>query len=157
MAETVHLTLKLNGNVVQGDSTQTSLGRENTIECLSYEESASSGDKKAQGSVRQGPITIRKRADRSTPLLEKALFNNERADGIFRFYRPDPAGDGSTQQFLTIELTNARISSIRRVSPYTIDPETASEPVCEEVTFTVNNVRWTYEANGTSFSSNGAP
>ena len=38
MAETVHLKLKANGSDIQGDSTQSSLGRENTIECISYEQ-----------------------------------------------------------------------------------------------------------------------
>ena len=34
MAETVHLYLKANGADVKGESTQHSLGRENSIECV---------------------------------------------------------------------------------------------------------------------------
>lgn len=34
MAETVHLFLNAAGSDVQGESTQTSPGRENSIECL---------------------------------------------------------------------------------------------------------------------------
>ena len=36
MAETVHLVLKANGNVIQGESTQRDLGRDKTIECLVF-------------------------------------------------------------------------------------------------------------------------
>lgn len=38
MAETVHLYLKANGADINGESTQTSLGREGSIECLFFED-----------------------------------------------------------------------------------------------------------------------
>lgn len=39
MAMTVHLSLKANGEDIAGDSTIASLEREDTIECLSFEDS----------------------------------------------------------------------------------------------------------------------
>jgi len=36
MAQTVHLFLKVNGEDVQGESSQTSEGRENSIECTFF-------------------------------------------------------------------------------------------------------------------------
>ena len=38
MAETIHLTLKANGNVIAGESSQHDLGREKTIECLEFKD-----------------------------------------------------------------------------------------------------------------------
>ena len=38
MAETVHLFLKANGTDIKGESTQTSLGRADSIECVYYEQ-----------------------------------------------------------------------------------------------------------------------
>ena len=71
MAETVHLHLKANGADIQGDSSQTSLGRENSIECLYYEQGvatpleAKSG--MATGTRQYQPLMIRKRAIGESP------------------------------------------------------------------------------------------
>ncbi|HEX6659235.1 MAG TPA: type VI secretion system tube protein Hcp, partial [Ilumatobacter sp.] len=39
-------------------------------------------------------ISIRKTIDSATPLLAKALTNNEVIEGEFRFFRPNQSGDG---------------------------------------------------------------
>ena len=38
MAETIHLTLKANGNQLAGESSQHDLGRDKTIECLEFKD-----------------------------------------------------------------------------------------------------------------------
>ena len=152
MAMTVHLSLKANGEDIQGDSTITSMERENTIECLSFQDSvrtareASTG--MATGDRSYEPIKISKRIDKSSPLLSKALCNNEVAEGIFKFFRPNPAGDGTTEQFFTIEFQQGRVSSIVRNSPDVIDPAAATAPATEEVSFVFGHIRWTYEPDG---------
>lgn len=152
MAMTVHLALKANGEDIQGDSTITSLERENTIECLSYRDSvrtareASSGV--ASGERTYEPMVISKRIDKSSPLLAKALCNNEVIEGVFKFYRPNPAGDGTTEQYYTIAIEEARISHIIRQSPDSIDPASANAPATEEVGFVFGKIRWTYEPDG---------
>jgi type VI secretion system secreted protein Hcp len=126
MAETVHCQLKANGNVIQGESSQLDLGREKTIECLVFRDSVRTarelGSRAAVGRRVHEPIELVKRIDAASPLLAKALCKNERIDGMFRFYRPSPKGDGTTEQFFTIEVTDARIDSIERHSPNAIDP-----------------------------------
>ncbi|OPX40629.1 MAG: protein ImpD [Desulfobacteraceae bacterium 4484_190.3] len=118
MAMTVHLFLKANGQDIKGDSSITSMGREESIECLSFSDSvrtareASSGV--ASGERTYEPIRITKRIDKSSPLLAKALVNNEAVEGEFKFYRPNPAGDGTTEHFFTIEIQEGRIASITR-------------------------------------------
>ncbi|HLT38108.1 MAG TPA: type VI secretion system tube protein TssD [Enhygromyxa sp.] len=158
MAETVHLYLKSNGSDIQGESTQTSLGRENSIECLYFEDSVRTAREKgtgmATGRRTYNPIIIRKRIDKSSPLLAKALCNNEIIEGTFKFFRPSPSGDGTTQQFFTVEIAEGRINSIKRVSPDTIDPASASEPPTEEIGFVFHTITWTYEDGGIVHTDN---
>lgn len=158
MAMTVHLSLKANGEDIEGDSTITSMERENTIECLSFSDSvrtareASSG--MATGERTYEPITIRKRIDKSSPLLAKALCNNEKVEGIFKFYRPSPEGDGTTEQYFTVTIAEGRISAIKRTSPDVIDPAAAVEPAVEDVSFVFGSIIWTYEPDGIEHQDN---
>ena len=152
MAETVHLYLKANGSDVQGDSTQTSLERENTIECLFFESGITSvretGSRAASGRRQHQPILIRKRIDKSSPLISKALCNNEVIEGTFKFFRPNPAGDGTTQQFFTVKIMKGRVASQRLWSPDALVLSTASEPPLEEVTLVFHTIEWTYTDGG---------
>lgn len=152
MAMTVHLFLKANGQDIKGDSTIESLDRADSIECLSFSDSvrtareASTG--MATGERTYEPIRVVKRIDKSSPLLAKALCDNEVIEAEFRFYRPNPAGDGTTQHYFTIVIQQARIASITRVSPDVIDPASANTPASEEVSFVFGYVRWTYVPDG---------
>lgn len=154
-AQTVSLFLKSNGQLVQGESTVTSMGRENSIECLYFKDavlSVQSGSGPATGRRTYEPIVFRKRIDKSSPLLARALCNNEVIEGTFRFYRPNPAGDGTTQHFFTVEIREGRVASIRRISPDVLDPASAAEPPTEEVTLVFQNITWTYVPGGITHS-----
>lgn len=158
MAETVHLYLKANGTDIKGESTQTSLGREDSIECLYFEDSVRTAREKgtgmATGRRSYEPIVFRKRIDKSSPLLAKALCNNEVIEGTFKFFRPSPNGDGTTQQFFTIEIGEARIAHIKQVSPDVIDPVRTSEPPTEEIGLVFHTITWTYEDGGVQHTDN---
>lgn len=156
MAETVHLYLKSNGEDIQGESTQTTLDRENSIECLSFVDSVRTARERGAGGRASGrktyePIVIRKRIDKSSPLLARSLCNNEVVEGTFKFFRPNPQ-DGTTEHFFTVEFAEGRLASIRRVSPDVIDPASATEPPTEEVAIVFHNITWTYEPTGASHS-----
>lgn len=152
MAEPVALFLKADGTLIEGDSTQHSLERANSIECLYFEHEvmtareASSG--MATGRRQYKPILIRKRIDRSTPLIQHALVNNQVIDAEFRFYRPNPKGDGTTEQFFTLSIFEGRLSSMRLVNPDSLVPATAVEPPLEEVGFVFERIEWTYMDGG---------
>ena len=152
MAETVHLYLKSNGEDIQGDSSQISLDREDSIECLTFEDSVRTarepGSGIATGRRTYEPIRLVKRIDKSSPLLARSLTTNEECEGIFKFFRPMPSGDGTTEHFFTVEFGKGRIGSITRVSPDTIDPASATAPPTEEVTFLFENITWTFEPSG---------
>jgi type VI secretion system secreted protein Hcp len=152
MAETVHLFLKANGQEIKGDSTQTSLGRANSIECTYYEQGVvtarGAGSGMATGRRQYQPLLIRKRIDRSSPLLAKALVENQAVDGVFKFFRPRLTGDGTTEQFYSVAIKQGRINSIKQILPDTIIPASSTEPPMEEVTFVFHTISWTYVDGG---------
>ncbi len=154
-AETVHLFLtgKSQG-WIQGDSTQVSLGRENSIEAVAYTQMVvGEPDPKTgiTGLVRNHfPVTILKRLDKSTPKLFLAWRNHEPLTAVFKFYRPNPSGDGTTQQFYTVTLRGAFISGIRREVLNVMDPQTAMLPPVERISFTYNEIQEVWEDGGFS-------
>jgi type VI secretion system secreted protein Hcp len=151
MAETVHLFLKANGKDVQGESQQKSLGRENSIECLLFgmavNTSREAGSAMATGRRLYEPLTITKRIDKATPLLAKALCKNEVIEATFKFYRPNPLGDGTTEQFFTVKLEKARIAAIKQEVTDTT-PGGGDTPPTEEVAFVFHTITWTYTNGG---------
>jgi type VI secretion system secreted protein Hcp len=154
MSETVHLYLKANGKDIKGDSTQVSLGRKDSIECISYEQGVATAREAASGMVtgrrQYSPLRILKRVDKASPLLMKALVANEKIEGVFKFFRPNPKGDGTTEQFYTVEIKGGNVASARQYVPLTIHTETANDPPLEEVTFVFQTIVWTYVDGGIS-------
>jgi type VI secretion system secreted protein Hcp len=152
MAETVHLYLKANQKEILGESTQHSNDRENSIECLSFSHEiktareATSG--LASGRRQYEPLRITKRIDASSPLLLKAMVENQRIDGEFRFFRPNPIGDGNTQPFYTITIADGRIAGMKQMSEDTLNPAQSVRPPLEEVTFVLETISWTYLPTG---------
>jgi len=155
MAETVHLVLKANGNIIQGESTQHDRGRDKTIECLVFRDSVRTarelGSRAAVGRRVHEPIEILKRIDSSSPLLAKALCQNEKVEGTFKFFRPSPNGDGTTEQFFSVDIFDARIDAIERHSPNAIDPAASKAPPLETVRFVYGKIRWVYEPSGAEY------
>ncbi|MEX0595898.1 MAG: type VI secretion system tube protein TssD [Candidatus Paceibacterota bacterium] len=94
----------------------------------------------ATGKRQHEPIVIRKEIDRATPLLLKALVDNNKIDAVeIKLYRPNPSGDGTLQNYFSIELENVRVSSISKSQ----DPPEPSKPL-EEVSFTYQKITWTW-------------
>lgn len=152
MAETVHLTLKHNGKQIEGESTQTTNDRDKTIECIYWEQEVSTatehGSGQSTGRRHHSPIMIRKRLDKSSPILMKALTDNQDLDAEFKFYRPAPSGDGTTEQFYTVVLDGARITKIKKYSPEAHSPAANASPPLEEVHFRFHSIHWTFNPSG---------
>jgi len=102
----------------------------------------------ATGRRQYEPILIRKRIDKASPLLFKALVENQKIDATFKFFRPNPTGDGTTEQFYTIEIKDGRIAGLTEWVPDTIVPATSTEPPLEEVTFVFHTIVWTFTNGG---------
>lgn len=152
MAETVHLFLKANGVDIKGESTQTSLGRQDSIECVYFDHTVTATRDAAAGMSagrrNYSPIIIRKRIDKSSPLLFKALTASEVIDAVFKFYRPNPAGDGTTEQFYTISIKQGQIISVREYVADTLNLQTNTLPPLEEVSFVFKTISRTYTNGG---------
>lgn len=152
MAEHVHLFLKANGKDIKGESTQTSLSREGSIECLSYEQAATTpfepSTGQASGRRQYSPLKVTKRIDKSSPLLWQAMTQNQKVEGVFKFYRPNPTGDGTTEQFFSVQIAKGFISSIRQVVEDTLSPTESYEPPMEELNIIFHDIQWTYTNGG---------
>jgi type VI secretion system secreted protein Hcp len=152
MAETVHLYLKANGTDIKGESTQTSLGRQDSIECTQFLHSVrtarEAGSGMATGRRTYEPIKINKRIDKATPLIAKAMANNEKIDAEFKFFRPNPTGDGTTEQFYSVKVTAGRVAAIEWKVEDTMDPASSTRPPEETVSFVFHTITWTYTQGG---------
>ncbi|AKQ65169.1 Secreted protein Hcp [Myxococcus hansupus] len=152
MAESVHLYLKANGTDIKGDSTQTSLGRADSIECVSYSQKVftarESGSGLATGRRQYEGIEITKRIDKSSPLLMKALCENQVIDATFKFFRPNPTGDGTTEQFYTVEIKKARINAIQQTVPNAFVPASSNSPPLENISIVFHSISWTITQGG---------
>ena len=144
MAETVHLYLKLDGVDIAGEPTQTSLGRENSIELT-----ALTFDVERSGSsVKSHEIKVAARVDKATPLVVKGLVENQDADATFKFFRPNPTGDGTTEQFFTIVGKNGRVTAAQLWVPDTITPASSNFPPMMQYVFSFGSISETYTNGG---------
>jgi len=154
MAQSVHLELRINGSVIEGESTIASMDRANTIECSSFRYAITvpqePGSRIATGRRQHGLVKVHKRIDKSTPLLIKAVCNNELVDqAVFRFYRPWIDGRGTEQHFYTVELADGYVVGVSQVSEDTIMAGgDLAGPMMEEVSFNFLRITWTYEDGG---------
>lgn len=152
MAQTVHLNLTIDGNDVEGESTIASFDREGTIECDSFDHAITTPrDEHFQliGRRQHKPVRILKRIDKSTPLLLKALCENELVNAArFRFFRPSPGGAGTEEHFYTVVGNVGYISGVKQLSETMMIGGEEAPPMMEEVEFVFQTITWTYEING---------
>jgi len=153
MAQSIHLSLTIDGNDVVGESTIESLERADTIECSTFEDFLETPREETTGKLTGRrifrPVTITKRIDQSTPLLFKALCLNEPVNmAHFKFYRPSPGGSGAEEHFLSIELENSYVSKISRKSEDAIMAGESAPPMMERVSFHFQDITVTYVPNG---------
>jgi type VI secretion system secreted protein Hcp len=152
MAQTAHLFLKVNGEDVKGESSQVSEGRDGSMELTYFESEVMTAREvqtgQATGRRQHKPLLIRKPVDKSSPLIAKALTKNSKVEGEIKFYRPNPAGDGTTQHFFTVKISNGRVGSQKLVNTWTRPGDPHAEPMQEEVTFVFQEITWTYVDGG---------
>ena len=159
MAQTVHLTLEIDGNAIEGESSIASMERDGTIECASFTYGLVTPRETATGALtgrrQHTPVSIHKRIDKSTPLLIKALCQNEPVTSArFNFYRPAVDGSGAEEHYYTVLLENGYVSAVKQVSEDAVMAGEAAPPMMEEVSFVFQDISWTYEIGGaTHFDS----
>jgi type VI secretion system secreted protein Hcp len=83
-------------------------------------------------------------------LIAKALVENQVIDGVFKFFRPNPTGDGTTEMFYTVEIKQGRVASLEQENPDVFLPAEATLPALEKVSFVFHTIMWTYTNGGVS-------
>jgi type VI secretion system secreted protein Hcp len=149
----IYLTLKgqkhgtINGSVTQK-------GRENSIQ-VSYlqQKKVSPRDPSSglsTGKILHEPLVFRKTVDKSSPILQDVMSNNENLTEVhFKFWKPNTLTGAETQWF-AIDLVNANIASLDLYHPDTLDSGagSASAPDQEELSLTYQKIAWTYVDGG---------
>ena len=150
MAEPVWMSIKA---AKQGDikSEVTTKGREGMLECLEFNASVVSPYDPASGHSTgkrmHKPLEVRVRVGKASPLLSGALVTNETLTTVkLQFYRPD--SKGATEQFYTIELTNAVLVEQEIYVPMTLDKEQSHLPAMERLAFIFQKIVYTYTNGG---------
>lgn len=149
MANLVYLTLngQLQGLISAGCSSLASIGNKAQVSHLDQimVTSIKHGLSRAQN-VNHQTVDISKPVDKSTPLLSKAINENECLTCDFEFYRTNRFG--INEVYYKLKLINARIARINLQLPHTI---LNSEGQVEEViSFTYESISQDHCIAGTS-------
>ncbi|EDH0696176.1 Hcp family type VI secretion system effector [Salmonella enterica subsp. salamae] len=149
MANLVYLTLNgdLQGLISAGCSSMQSIGNKAQIAHLNeiMVTSLKHGLSRAQN-VNHQMLTITKPVDKSSPLLGKAISDNECLVCDFTFYRTNRFG--MNEPYYKLKLTNARISNIGLIVPHTIS-NSQGQPE-EAISFSYESINWEHCIAGTS-------
>ncbi|POP40630.1 type VI secretion system tube protein Hcp [Superficieibacter electus] len=149
MANLVYLTLngELQGLISAGCSSMPSIGNKAQIAHLDEIQvtSLSHGLSRKQN-VNHQVLTISKPVDKASPLLGKAISENECLTCDFAFYRTNRFG--INELYYRLKLINARISSISLAVPHTIT-DSGGQPE-ESVAFAYESINWEHCIAGTS-------
>jgi type VI secretion system secreted protein Hcp len=94
-----------------------------------------------------GPATVTKEIDKSSPKLFAALTSGEQMKTVtLEYYRISPKG--TEEKYFTVQLENAIITSIRAWTPNCLDPANKQMGHMEDVAFTYEKIKWTFEDGG---------
>lgn len=146
MTTQIRLTLTANGEEIDGDGSGP--GESGSIECLAYTDGVTTDQAPAGrylGRRHYEAVVIRKRIDRASPRLLKALTENSVVQATLRFFRR--AEDGSLEHFFTVVLTEARIVTLE----HSWSGDVSNEH--EDVGIASNSVSWTHEPSGVTQES----
>jgi type VI secretion system secreted protein Hcp len=150
MASNAYLRLKgQKQGVIKGSVTQK--GRSGSILVIAtHHEITSPRDAAsglATGKRSHKPVVVTKEIDQSTPALYSALVSNEMfAEWDLQFWRVGTTG--VEEQYYTIKLTRAAVTSIEFVQPDLRNPELAKYGDYQNVSFGYQKIEWTWTKGG---------
>jgi type VI secretion system secreted protein Hcp len=97
----------------------------------------------ATGKRTHKPFVITKELDRSSPLLYKALIENETiTTWELQFWQPSTKGN--EKHYYTIQLSNAHVSNIAFGLADDQNPHLSKRKAYESVAFTYQKIAWTW-------------
>ena len=105
------------------------------------------------GTLQHTPYKLIKETDRSTPMLYKALVNNE----VFSEFRLDffrqTGNVVMVQNVFSVKLVNARLTGIRFEMPHAKKADSTSLNEYEELSLIYDSIEWTWHAGNASAST----
>ncbi len=116
----------------------------------------------ATGKRQHPPFTIVKRVNQGSPLLMRALVENQTLAKVEISIWGANSRTGAEEKILTYTLTDVSVSSFRSWMPNKSDPAAANDPPLEEVAFVFHKIDMTHHASGNQASdellgTNAAP
>lgn len=111
------------------------------------------GGTSSSGRARHEPFKIIKETDRATPLLYKALVNNEVLSEFKLDFFRQTGNVVIVQNVYSVKLINARISGIRFEMPHAKKADTISLNEYEELSLVYDSIEWTWHAGNVSYTA----
>jgi len=136
---------------IQGDSTRLSLNRENHIEGLEFHHLVEIPEDLSP--IDHQTVILTKLLDKATPRLLRAMDTNEQLTVQFRFFRPNPDGSGTEQEYYEVLLEEARLVSIEPLKARTDIVDTANLPDTERIRFSYGQITVTWHPTGDSYTA----
>ncbi len=154
MASAGFMFVTADGVSINGESSVTSEGREDSIQIVEVLHDVLVPSDSMSGQVtgmrQHRTLRVTARVDKATPLMYKAWAMNEVCEVQLRFWLPDRTGSGIETEYFKIELTGAKVASIKMHWPNSLRPDTAAIPEQVEYGFTYQTITWTFLAGGIS-------
>ncbi|HKN02835.1 MAG TPA: Hcp family type VI secretion system effector [Buttiauxella sp.] len=149
MANLIYMTLngELQGLISAGCSSLDSIG--NKAQLVHYDQIMVMGLSHSltrQQNVNHQALRMIKPVDKSSPLLGKAITENECLTCDFSFYRTNRMG--MNECYYKVKLINARITSIHLQVPHTVD-DSEGQPE-ETIDLSYESINWEHCTAGTS-------
>lgn len=149
MAGLVYLSLvgEMQGLISSGCLSQASVGNKAQVahsdQILIYSLSHSLSRER---NVNHHHVSIVKPLDKSSPLLAKAITDNESLSCVFDFYRTDKAG--RMECYYQLKLTDARIAELDLHIPHSVTQ--SGKEAQETISFSYKSIGWEHINAGTS-------
>jgi type VI secretion system secreted protein Hcp len=112
-------------------------------------------ENKGRGEPVHGALMLIKEIDKSSPKLLEALAKKKKINEVMIEFERDKPGEGSTEVYYSIKLTDCRLVHARPHIPTPAERDKTTPPHCEELGFAYRMIDWTWLSGGqipTSFN-----
>jgi type VI secretion system secreted protein Hcp len=151
MAKPAFVVLRANGETIEAEFSDHEFAPGDGIELVDYSQPATVAFTGAGVTGRRSykPITFRKRIDKASPLIAKALAENQVVEADFHYFREEAGG--FVNEYFLVEVTQGTVVSFRQILDDALDPAHATRPPLEEVGLMFHRISWTYLDGGIVF------
>ena len=105
-------------------------------------------DNRGRGEPEHGACTILKEIDKASPKFYEALAKKKKIDSVLLEFERDKPGEGSTETYFSIKLTDCRLVHARPHIPTPAEKDETTPPHLETVGFAYRIIDWTWLSGG---------